>query len=83
MAGQSKSNEEQTGLFSRWAVQKAVFELEDIEVYMCIFKAKLMVHIEVAAAEPHQTAQTSLTVLSHVCDISPWGMFPIHDAGGP
>lgn len=55
------------------------FELEDMEVYICIFKTKLMVHIEVAAAEPHQTAQTSLAVFSSICNIS---QFPIIDAGG-
>lgn len=56
-----------------------MFELEDIERYICIFKTKLMVHIEVAAEESHQTAQTSLAVVGTICNIS---QFSILDAGG-
>lgn len=47
------------------------------------FKRKLMVHAEVAAKEPHQTAQTSLAVFSSIHNISQSCMFPILDAGGP
>lgn len=90
----SRLDKEQTKFFSRWTVQKVVDSsesdvwkdidiFEDMEVFLCFFKTKLMVHAEVAAKEPHQTAQTSLAVFGSICTISQWCMFPILDAGGP
>lgn len=82
-AGQSKSTEEQTRFFSRWTVEKVLFELQDISIYtyICLFKTKLMVHTE--AAEPHLTAQTPLVVFSSICDISQYHTSTFLDAGAP